>query len=116
MSSPEMFTDEELEDNNVGSLKPAEVIAVQRVYDSHDCPKNIAYMARFHAKFDGKLGAEEWFINDSNKHLLLQFPARICQSSRDSKLTLYGNKDSNISKVCHTVHICYDPYRNVTTV
>jgi hypothetical protein len=116
MSSPDPFSDEEVEDNNVGSLKPAEVIAVQRVYDSHDCPKDIAYMARFHAKFDGKLGAEEWFINDSNKHLLLRFPARICRSSRDSKLTSYGNKDTDISKVSHTVCICCDPHLNATTV
>jgi hypothetical protein len=71
MNSPETFSDEEVEDNNVGTLKPAEIIAVQQVYDSHDCPKNIAYMACFHTKFHGKLDAEEWFINDSNKHLLL---------------------------------------------
>jgi hypothetical protein len=52
MSSSETFSDEEVEDNDIGSLKPAEVIAVQQGYDSHDFPKNIAYMAQFHTKFD----------------------------------------------------------------
>ncbi|KAF8479843.1 hypothetical protein JB92DRAFT_2837757 [Gautieria morchelliformis] len=100
MSSVGTVSDDEFDNDDVGKLKPTEVTAVERIYDSHDCPQDMSFMTKFYTRFENKIGAEEWFIQSGsgNKHLLLRFPARIVRSTHDSKLTSYGNKDGDMSK------------------
>ncbi|KAF8490875.1 hypothetical protein JB92DRAFT_3147784 [Gautieria morchelliformis] len=100
MSSVATISDEEVENEDLGKLKPMELTAVERIYNSHDRPNHKSYMDKFYTRFEKKIGAEEWFIQSGsgNKHLLLRFPARIIRSTRDSKLTSYGNKDGEMSK------------------
>ncbi|KAF8516222.1 hypothetical protein JB92DRAFT_3114273 [Gautieria morchelliformis] len=100
MCSVHTLSDEEMENEDMGTLDPIELTAVERIYDTHDRPKDMSYISRFYTRFEKKIGADEWFImsGSGNKHLLLRFPARIFRGCRDSKLSSYGNKDGDMSK------------------
>ncbi|KAF8487824.1 hypothetical protein JB92DRAFT_3020131 [Gautieria morchelliformis] len=101
MCSVHTLSDKEREDEDMGTLNPIEVTAVERIYDTYDCPKDMSYISCFYTWFEKKIGADEWFImsRSGNKHLLLRFPARIVRGCRYSKLSSYGNKDRDMSKI-----------------